>query len=247
MTGEQRGSHFYDDLGVRELYLTHRHSGQLSPNVVMEEPAFLEAVGSIRGLRVVDLGCGDGSTGGVMLELGAASYLGIDGSEGMIAAALERDPVPGATFSRQHFEDLQLPDRSFGLVISRMALHYVGDLGPVFETVRRALHPGGRFVFSVTHPVITSHDSQTTGPRTSWTVDDYFVRGQRPRPWFGSTVTWHHRTIEDYVRLVLGHGFRLAGLSECEPSPSLLADNQDELQRRRRVPLMLLVSASSEV
>lgn len=245
MGSDVRGSRFYDDPGVRGLYLSHRHSGQLSPNVVMEEPAFLHAVGPIPGARVADLGCGDGSTGEAILGLGAESYLGIDGSEGMIAAAIARGPAAGCTFDRQDFEDLKLPSCSFDLVISRMALHYVVDLQPVFHTVRRALHPGGRFVFSVSHPVITSHDAQNLGLRTNWTVDEYFIRGPRPRPWFGSTVTWHHRTVEDYVCLLLDHDFTLTSLSECEPSPQLLEGNAPELTRRRRVPLMLLMSATA--
>lgn len=168
----------------------------------------------------------------------AESYLGIDGSEGMIAAALARGSGAGCTFARQDLEDLELPSRSFELVISRMALHYVDDLHLVFGAVRRALCPGGRFVYSVSHPVITSHDSQTGGPRTNWTVDHYFVRGPRPRPWFGSTVTWHHRTVEDYVRLLLDHGFT---------SPQLLEGNDQELTRWRRVPLMLLMSATAPI
>jgi len=67
----------------------------------------------------------------------------------------------------------------------------------------------------VVHPVITSHDNLGDGPRTSWIVDGYFDRGPRERAWFGSSVVWQHRTIEDYVRLVTGHRSRVpVGLVE---------------------------------
>jgi hypothetical protein len=57
-------------------------------------------------------------------------------------------------------------------------------------------------------------------------------------------VTWHHRTIETYLRALHDTGFSLDMLSECEPRPSLLADDADELTRRRRVPLMLLLAGT---
>lgn len=127
-----------------------------------------------------------------------------------------------------------------------MALHYVADLEDAVASVRRSLGPGGRFVFSVCYPVITSNEGRGHGRRADWTVDDSFVRGPRERPWFGSTVVWHHRTVEDYLRVLIDVGFRLDGVRECEPSPALLADDGAELERRRRVPLVLLVAASIE-
>lgn len=241
-----RGSRFYDDESVRERYLAHRRGGARSPNVVMEEPAFLAATGPLAGQDVVDLGCGDGAAAPLVMGLGAATYLGVDGSAGMIAAASERDAMPGVTFLREDIEDVRLEEDAFDLVMSRMALHYIASLGPVLVRIRSALRPGGRLIFTVSHPVITSHDASSPGPRTNWVVDDYFVRGPRPRPWFSSTVTWHHRTIADYVSSVIDHGFRIDAVDECEPDATLLDGDADELQRRRRVPLILLVAASAQ-
>lgn len=85
MTDAGRGGEFYEADGVLNAYLRHRHDGVRSPNTVMEEPALIDALGSVAGCRVLDLGCGDGSTAGLILANGAASYAGLDGSAGMIA------------------------------------------------------------------------------------------------------------------------------------------------------------------
>lgn len=244
MDSSSRGSEFYEAAEVRDAYLQHRHDGVQSPNTVMEEPAFIDALGSVAVCRVLDLGCGDGSTAELILGRGAASYVGVDGSAGMIDEARRRVSDERATFVHGDIEDLEDGDTTFDVVVSRMALHYVEQLDAVFDRVHRALNDGGRLVFSVVHPVITSHDNTGDGPRTSWLVDGYFDRGPRERAWFGSTVVWQHRTIEDYVRLVLDHGFHLDALSECEPSEDLLADDVEELVRRKRVPLMLLIGAA---
>ncbi len=244
MAGTGRGGEFYDADGVRDAYLRHRHDGVRSPNTVMEGPAFIDALGSLTGSRVLDLGCGDGSTAGLILAKGAASYVGLDSSAGMIDCARRGWVDDRVRFIHGDIEEFDLGVGEFDVVVSRMALHHVEQLDAAFDRVHRALNEGGRLVFSVVHPVITSHDHTGDGPRTSWVVDGYFDRGPRERAWFGSTVVWQHRTVEDYVRLVTDHGFRLDVLSECEPSPELLAGDTDELTRRRRVPLMLLIGAT---
>ncbi|MCP4958146.1 MAG: class I SAM-dependent methyltransferase [Actinomycetia bacterium] len=239
-----RGGEFYEVDDVRRAYLRHRHDGLRSPNTVMEEPAFLDALGSVSGCRVLDLGCGDGSTANLILSGGATSYVGVDGSGGMVETARRTAGGDRVRFVHGDIEDVDVGAGEFDVVISRMAFHYIERLDVVVERVHRALSEGGRLVFSVVHPVITGHDTSGDGPRTSWMVDGYFDRGPRERSWFGSTVVWRHRTIEDYVRVVTRHGFRLDSLSECEPRAELLLGDADELARRRRVPLMLLVGAT---
>lgn len=83
--GSQRGGAFYDQPDVFECY--RDHAGPSNPNLVMEEPALLEELGSVEGLRVLDLGCGDAALGRVLLDAGCRSYVGIDGSMRMVHAA----------------------------------------------------------------------------------------------------------------------------------------------------------------
>ncbi len=239
------GGSFYDAGEVASRYLTHRHDPDGSPNLVMEDPAMWSALGDASGIDVLDLGCGDGTFGTQLIAAGARSCLGIDDSSAMIERA-NAAADESLIFERAAIEAFEPGDRRFDVVTARMSLHYVADPSPVLAMARSALRPGGRLIISVVHPVITSHDNAPDGPRTSWTVDNYFDQGPRERPWFDSTVTWHHRTIEAWVALVLDAGFTIDRLSECEPDPSrfLDADADAELERRRRVPLMLLLAGS---
>jgi SAM-dependent methyltransferase len=235
------GSAFYGDADRVDRYLRHRHGSTGSPNVTMEQPAFLAAVGDVAGLDVVELGCGDGSFASTAVAAGCRSYYGVDLSAPMLAQARLRPAATHAVFQQAAIEDVERPPGSADLVVSRMALHYVAGLDAVVRNVRGWLRPGGRAVLTVLHPVITCHDTGVVGRRQSWVVDDYFEPGPRTRTWLDQPVVWQHRTIEQYVAALIAAGFAVTSLSECAPVAQLFAGDQHELARRRRVPLFLLL------
>ena len=235
------GGAFYDQAAVFETYMAHRARPE-SPNEAIEGPALLDVLGEVRGLRVLDLGCGDGRFGRLLLDRGAAGYVGIDGSRLMVERA-----APGLNVRHARIEEFAAPAASFDVVVSRLALHYVENLAPVFDKVRAALTPVGRFVFSVEHPVITSSDRAWggRGQRQEWVVDEYFVTGRRETDWLGARVVKFHRTVEDYVRLVQSSGFSLETLREPGPTRAAIA-SEDEFRRRQRIPLFLLIAAAAD-
>jgi SAM-dependent methyltransferase len=237
------GARFYDDPGVFQRYREPQQAVS-DPTEVMEEPALLAELGPVDGVRVLDLGCGEAAIGPVLLDAGCRGYVGVDGSENMVRAARATlDGTPGEVV-QSDIEDFRPPPGDFDLVISRLALHYVEDLGAVLDACRTGLVPDGRIVVTVMHPVITSHDARATSEelRTDWVVDDYFVRGPRKQNWLGGTVVWHHRTIEDYVAELDRAGFALTALRECPPQRDRFTDSE-EYARRRRIPLFLLLAA----
>jgi hypothetical protein len=124
-------------------------------------------------------------------------------------------------------------------------LHYVQDVGQVLRACHECLVPDGRVVFTVLHPVITSHDARasTQEVRTNWVVDDYFVGGPREQDWLGGTVVWHHRTIEDYVTELRRAGFALTALRECPPRRERFGD-EAEFVRCSRIPMFLLLDGA---
>lgn len=119
-------------------------------------PFVLEALGAGPGMRVLDLGCGEGFVARRIAGQGAA-VTGFDISAGMIEharAAEEREPL-GITY---HHGDARgadaLGDASFDAAIAVFLFNYVETavMTEVMATVRRVVRPGGRFVFTVPHP-----------------------------------------------------------------------------------------------
>src|SRR5262249_27700624 len=113
-----------------------------------EWPTLRSMLPPLEGARVLDLGCGFGAFARWARAVGAASVLGVDRSENMLARARIQTPDPGVTYVMADIEHLALPEASFDLVYSALALHYIEDFGAVCVTIRRLLEPGGRLVFS---------------------------------------------------------------------------------------------------
>jgi SAM-dependent methyltransferase len=238
------GPGFYDDGGVFATYVSMRQRRD-SPNETMEAPHFDELVGEVRGLRILDLGCGAARFGREALDRGAAAYVGVDGSRNMAAAARQALAGTSAVILDERLERWSPSPRAFDLVVSRLALHYVADLAPLFAKVARTLAAGGRFVFSVEHPVITScaRGWKEGTLRRDWVVDDYFATGPRVIRWLGGEVQKYHRTVEDYFAAMRSAGFAVAALREACPRPESFSD-RETYERRKRIPLFLILSST---
>jgi SAM-dependent methyltransferase len=236
------GPAFYDDDAVFATYMAARQRRD-NPNDTLEQPVTLELAGDLAGRRVLDLGCGDAAFGRLVLARGASAYLGIEGSRNM--AALAREMLAGTSGQVQHcaIEDWDAPAGAFDLAVARLSLHYLADLAPVFAQVYQALADGGRFVFSVEHPVITSCSRGWPAgtQRQDWVVDDYFATGARESTWMGGSVRKYHRTVEDYFHALQAAGFAVEQLRESRPQREQFTDEQT-YERRRRIPLFLFLA-----
>ncbi|MDQ2858353.1 MAG: class I SAM-dependent methyltransferase, partial [Candidatus Eremiobacteraeota bacterium] len=99
----------------------------------------LEEYGLVRGLHVLDVGCGTGLASGALVERGL-SVVGIDSSEPMLARARAR--IPAAKFLRARAEDLPFGDASFDGAVSAQAFHWFDQRRALRELIR-VVRPGG--------------------------------------------------------------------------------------------------------
>lgn len=240
---EFHGSEAYDKEQFFQAYLNRRHRKE-SPNKLIENPLLLDLLGTGYLGSVLDLGCGDASMGRLLLEANRCeSYTGADGSSNMCKKAEAGLAGLNGTICCSRLEDFPFPKETFQTVVSQLALHYIEDLDVLFQRVYRTLAAGGRFVFSVQHPLLTASfkSSEASGSRTDWIVDDYFVTGKRTEPWVGEKVVKYHRTTEGYFRMLKAAGFQISDLREGMPVRGNF-EKEEEYNRRMRIPLFLLFS-----
>jgi SAM-dependent methyltransferase len=102
--------------------------------------AVLDLLNPRAGEAILDLGCGDGVLTKRIAEAGA-NVLGVDASDGMLAAAREL----GLKVEQVDGQALAFEGR-FDAVFSNAALHWMPNQRAVADGVFRALKPGGRYV-----------------------------------------------------------------------------------------------------
>ena len=202
----------------------------------------------VKGLKVLDLGCGFGYFCRWAAQAGAAKVVGVDSSERMLAHARSETRDSGITYRQADLEDLALPPASFDLVFSSLAIHYVADLQRLLGAVRDWLVPEGRFVFSVEHPIYSAPaqpewQSDASGTRM-WPLRSYLAEGKRVTDWIAPGVVKYHRTVATYVNGLLESGFRLLRLKEWGPSEDQVRDHPEWADEVHRPPF-LLVSAQA--
>ncbi|WP_342360257.1 class I SAM-dependent methyltransferase [Terrarubrum flagellatum] len=211
-----------------------------------EWPALRALLPDLGGLRVLDLGCGFGWFCRYAREQGAASVLGVDVSENMLARAVAETKDDAIRYEHADLENFAPPESSFDLIYSSLALHYVVGLEALLARIHSALAPGGRFIFSAEHPIYTAPREprwiEDSDGRKSWPVDQYLVEGPRERDWLGASVVKQHRLIGTYVTLLLKAGLTIAHLEEWRPSEAQIAA-RPELGEELERPMFFLISA----
>jgi ubiquinone/menaquinone biosynthesis C-methylase UbiE len=111
--------------------------------------AIVAGLGITRGMKVLDLGCGDGTTALPEARLGA-EVLGVDISSNLVAAGTKRAQAEGLTNCRFQEGDAsnlnELADRSFDLVVSIFGAMFAPKPFDVAKEMVRVTRPGGRIV-----------------------------------------------------------------------------------------------------
>ncbi|WP_404458069.1 class I SAM-dependent DNA methyltransferase [Oceanobacillus kapialis] len=239
---EYKGSAAYDNDTFYTSYMARRHRKE-SPNNVMEYPVLRQFIGDVKGMKILDLGCGEGLFGLDLLEAGCTRYEAVEGSRNMVNIARDQLAEREAAIHHSVIEEWNFPQQAFDLITSRLVFHYLKDLSPIFDNIYQALHPNGRLIFSVQHPVLTASRNRNSGneKRSSWNVDNYFESGERVEQWMNKDVVKYHRTIEEYFHLLTRAGFHIKNISECPPE-RVNFSTEEEFARRERIPLFLLFS-----
>ncbi len=132
------------------------------------DPTVLEVVGSVLGLRVLDLACGNGYLARRFAREGASTVIGVDASKPIVELARGREtsrPL-GVRYEIRDTGRLDgFADSSFDLVVSNMAMMDIADGAATTREAGRVTRTGGRFVFSLSHPCFDLNE------RSIWVVE----------------------------------------------------------------------------
>jgi SAM-dependent methyltransferase len=179
-------------------------------------------LGDVDGRRVLEVGAGAAQCSRWLLAAGA-DPVALDISSGMLTRGRQIGAAAGLDLPLVQADAAALPfgDRSFDLACSAYGgVPFVADSAAVMSEVARVLRPGGRWVFSVSHPLRWAFPDDP-GEGGLVARHSYFDRTPYVEQGPDGTATYaeHHRTIGDRVREITAAGLRLVDLVEPEWPP----------------------------
>jgi ubiquinone/menaquinone biosynthesis C-methylase UbiE len=182
--------------------------------------ALLDLAAPQAGERVLDIGCGSGTTA---LELAArvgpdGHVLGADVSEHSVARARERIGTAGLRHAEVIVADVSsqpFGPNSFDLSFSRLGVMFFRDPVTAFANVRRAMKPGGRLALAVFRAAADNLWPNSPLAAVRHLLPPRPVPGpEEPGPFSWADSDRVHRILE-------GAGFREVSLTALDPSIQL--------------------------
>ncbi|MCW6161461.1 MAG: methyltransferase domain-containing protein [Candidatus Micrarchaeales archaeon] len=221
-------------------------------NEFLEMPNTLRVIGSVRGKRVLDIGCGPGIYANLLHRKGAEVH-GVDISKKEIE--LDRQHYKGIDFRVASAEKLPYRKGYFDLVLVALAFSHFNDMDKALDEACRVLKTGGRLVISEGNPVIdVTKGIKAKSKSGKWSgkylkmdrrFGDYFDEKIKYVHWkrkgvFDIHMPVRHVTYETFFRMFRGHGLALRGYVDSKPVPEGKKISRREYNFTRKVPYFMV-------
>lgn len=190
--------------------------GDTSRRLILD-PSLERIFADVTGMRVLDVGCGEGRYCRKLRALGA-SPVGIDPVETLISRALQLDP--DGHYHLGSAERLPFDDASFDIVLSYLTLVDVEDDLAAISEMCRVLKPGGEVVVvTVSNMASTSATwvKDEAGNRLYRTVDRYMESFAMELSWGGLSIVNFHRPLSRTLTGFFDQGLVLTRFLEPLP------------------------------
>lgn len=228
-----------------EEWLTLAQAGESRMKFIM--PRMLRLMGDVRGLRILDLGCGEGGYARNLAAVGA-QVTAVDCSQAAIRYAEQqarRESLPIEHHLRNSNDLFGIADESFDVVLCSMMLMDCEDLDGTLREAVRVLKPGGRLFASMLHPCFDGNHERGIGRQGKGETREVVVKNYfEPREWEAPlpsgtrSVIWRHRTLSEYVKAFVSAGLTIVDMNEPRATEAE-ACGSTALAFLRRIPLFL--------
>ena len=209
-------------------------SDEINFNDVIETPIITAMLPDLKDKKILDIGCGMGQHAMQYSKAGAASVLGMDISEKMLAFARENNSADNITYRRLAFEDLEQLDEKFDVITSSLAFDYSEDFALLMKKIYALLNDGGHLVFSMSHPISTAYDGvydrytrTEKGERLYANLHNYGIEGERHFKWVVDDYEVYHRKISTLINCIASAGFIIEECQESTVPEDILKEHPD--------------------
>jgi SAM-dependent methyltransferase len=229
-------------IDIAPAWIREAREGQNPTRTGLLDSPMLAACGGVKGLRILECGCGEGRFCRLLIDREAAYVLGLDLCPPMIEAAVgmqsERDEYRVADVQDLEF----IAAESFDLCVSYLNQCDLPDFQANNKSVFRVLKPGGRFIIANLHPMrsaVGGWHRTAEGKKQHAILDRYFEETERRWRMMDVDITNFHRSLSTYVRGFLQAGFSILDIVEPTVTQSQL-EIYPQLDDELRVPNFII-------
>ena len=212
-------------------------------NALYERPATLSLLpDNLRGLKVLDAGCGPGIYSALLAKRGALVHA-LDVTPQMVDLARSRLSRLGVEVRQA---DLAQPldwldNELFDLVLCPLVLDHIEDWRPVFQEFHRVTRREGSLVFSAFHPIADWELSGAAGSYYDRALFGLDWKGfGEPRP----HVRAYRRPFGAIINPLIEAGWSIDRVLEPRPSEELKAADPRFYEKLVRIPYFICVRAT---
>lgn len=203
------------------------HAEDSAYNAYYDRPALLDLAGEVRGLRVLDAGCGPGFYAEQLVDRGA-SVIAFDESREMVRLASLRLGDKAMVCHASVEDDLDwIQDASQDLIILALVLSHLDDRVKALRNLARVLTPHGRLIISTPHPT-TDWLRLGGGYFEVSKVEDVWAQGWRVQQWRQPLERWCAEFAEA--------GFVIERLVEPRPIPEMASPYPEYFSKLNQEP-----------
>ncbi len=210
----------------------------------------LNLLEDVRGVRVLEIGCGSGHSLLYLAQKGASEVWGLDFSSAQIEFAsslLRENGWTPRLFESPMEENPGIPLGYFDLVISIYALGWTVDLPKTLRHIRSYLKSYGRFVFSWEHPVYNciSYENGQFIVKRSYHDENAELQDS----WLGAPFIQIPRKLSTYVNCLIDGRFVIEKVVESALDTTLVKDHNFapeywySVPRAKLVPTTMIIKA----
>ena len=221
------------------------------------DPPLIRLAGEVRGLRVLDLACGNGYLSRRFARQGA-KVTAVDANVPLIELVSKREEQAPSGIS-YHVSDAahleMLSDGTIDLVVCNMALMDIENAEGAIQEVSRVLKTGGRFVASISHPCFDKVNSSGWDIEYIFPTTTIWRKMSRYREIAVDDLPWrrvpgkvvitpsYHRPLSWYFRALRAAGMVVAAFEEPEPTEELFLANDMQAPWIAEIPLHCVFEA----
>jgi len=214
----------YDNNNFYKEYKEMRESN-LNANELIEIPIMKTLLPSLKGKKVLDLGCGNGAMSKYFIEQGASQVLALDISKNMIEEAKEKNNNPKITYEILGMEEISKIKDKFDLVFSSLAFHYIEDFDKLTNDIHKLLNKDGILLYSQEHPTVLCSKLELgmknrveINNKRYYLLSDYNDIGKREFLWNNTNVTKYHRNFETIINTLIKNNLSIVEIKESYAS-----------------------------